>query len=363
MFGTVYGAPPLNTLRERMIGLPVEDAPPEYEGQVYVRAAREGDGYIVHLYIPLAGGTLHARITAEFSPGWSDRVASVVRAHNSPEVSGAGEPAGWCLPSGHYFPPPWMYPAAPEVGDLGTQLGGLLGGALGTAAGGPAGTALGAGLGSALGGLIESAAGGGGGGAQVRPASLPPGGSPANRARILQFIGAAPGMDAATIAARLATGAASQWHPDDLADARAMLAIAQAMTGPVADLQSIIAGTGASTAGTLPADASQGAAAALSALLGGQAPASSAAPILATLAALQRAAGFASSPTGAGALGALSPDVMALMGDSMAQVSAMARALTGDPSALGVVDQAVARASQRTANAIQLVRAMLAAWQ
>lgn len=353
---------------QRLVGAPVEVAPSvELVGHVYVRAAQEPDGgYVVQLFVPIGDGGIHARFTGSMPSGWADRVAAIVREYNSAEVSGEGEPAGYYLPSGHYLPPPHFYPGAHEVGDLGSTIGGLLGGAVGTFLGGPAGTAIGGALGSAAGGAISGAVGGGDAPAQVdasgRPTWAPPAGSRANKARLLAQLGVTPGMPIADVVSRLETGTRSPWHRLDLEDAAAMLAIARTMSGNLSSVDALTDGTGASTAGTGPADASQATAAALAAMLGGAAPPGAVAPQLAAVQALQQALAFGRTPNGAAALGALSPDVLALFGDALQQVSLLARTMTGDPAALAVVDAAVQRASARTANAIALVRSMLGAF-
>jgi hypothetical protein len=355
---------------ERVLGTPVEETEPQYEGMVFVRAGAVGDGYVVHLYLPISGvDGVHVRISAELPAGWSARVRQVVATHNDPQVSGMGEPDGWMLPTGHYFPTRWQYPAAPEVGDLGSALGGLLGGIAGGVAGGPGGAAAGAAGGAALGNLIESAAGGGA--PAARPSNLPSEGTVANRLRILQFLGITPGMDAGAVVSRLREGSTRAWAPEDIRDVTAMIPAASAMSGPIPSLEAIAnASTGTpaaqgpfTTPAEIPAAVSTGTQAALGALLGGGAQGSQVAPLLVALQALQRGAGLASTGTGAGALGNLTPEVLTLMGDSLSQVSAIARAMTGDPAALAVVDGAVQRASQRQANAITLVRAMLGAFQ
>lgn len=369
-----------SVLWSSILGVPVERSDAIYDGAIYVRAAQDPDspdGYQVHLYLPIAATSgLHVRVSAELPAGWSQRIKAIVAAHNDPQVSGLDEPPGWLLPSGHYFPTAWQYPAAREVGDLGGTLGGLIGGIGGGIAGGPGGAAAGAALGAGLGSLIQNAADGGG--SAPRPGNLPAGGSAANRLRILQFLGVTPGMDAATVAAKLREGSTRAWDPADIADATAMIPAASAMSGPIPSLEAIVNATGAAAGGgassalpspasalpsELPSVVSQGAQTALASLLGGQANGSTVAPLLVALQALQRGTALASSPLGGNALGSLTPEVLNLMGDSLTQVSSIARALTGDPTALAVVDQAVQRASQRQANAIQLVRAMLGAFQ
>lgn len=369
-----------SALWSSVLGVPVERSEIQYTGQIYVRAAQDPDspdGYQVHIYLPIANSEgLHIRCSAELPAGWSQRIRAIVAAHNDPQVSGMDEPPGWLLPSGHYFPTSWQYPAAREVGDLGSTLGGLIGGIGGAIAGGPGGAAAGAAGGSALGSLIQSVADGGA--PAARPGNLPPQGSAANRLRILQFLGVTPGMDAQTVAAKLREGSTRAWAPEDIADATAMIPAASSMSGPIPSLEAIVNATGAASGGgagaslpspatplpsELPSVVSQGAQTALASLLGNTANGSTVAPLLVALQALQRGTALASSPLGGNALGALTPDVLNLMGDSLSQVSAIARALTGDPTALAVVDNAVQRASQRQANAIQLVRAMLGAFQ
>ena len=178
------------------------------------------DGAFVQLAVPLVGSDgLYFGVEVHAPPGWCQAARDIVSTYQNVYRDTTGEE-----PSELVIPPAGLARSLAgdsiEVGWVDDVLG-VIGAGVGAYFGGPGGAAAGYGLGNLAGGAIDGALEDS---PAPRPASLPPVGSQANRARILAFVNIGPTTDAETARQRLSFGVSQHWDAGDLADGRAMLA-------------------------------------------------------------------------------------------------------------------------------------------
>lgn len=344
-YGTI---PELSNVMKRVIV-----SSPEYRGRWVARAAPWGDdGWVAAVELPLPDSYHSIQVMATIPPGTLQRVRDSSELYKS-QVSGWGFEDPRALHCGYdvVLAPGSMG----EVGFIETLLAGLGSGLLSSA--------LGGGGGGGTGNLLQNILGGG---AQQPNTSgtwsrgnLPARGTRENRRRLLDILGVSDGMDAAAARSRLTDGASrptSQWHVDDIADARDMLALVPA-SGPVS-LEVLMGGAPSS------APMNPGAQTGLAALLGqvlsganGQVSPQQLAALLGGTSAVLGAA----QPAAAGAAdlyGSLTPQVLDLLRRTLRGMDATAAALGGSPEAVQLVQATRQRTEENIANAWRLFDAL-----